>query len=287
MKKRTRPVLLRDLSAPGGEETTDERKREQARARIEKHQTAMSRLVLGMRNSKPGKCRWLSKEDHILPEIVNIVYTINFQSKAFKTPLDMIRMVQYLPNCKFRPPSFPAATLRIWPITALVYQEANAVIIKTTSPGEALYQSHVLRQLLEQIPFIMKTGDGKLFCGTLEGRLGFNRGKIDNIVGSGMLYQDGVHLENLLHAEDANVDFDPGAFPNAIYRNTLPDGTVFCSNIASTQKVVTMGVKSPRALYKAYKMTSAVVNDFEGEVWSFSPLSGIATQKFKKITFTF
>lgn len=107
------------------------------------------------------------------------------------------------------------------------------------------------------------------------------RGKIDNIVGSGMLYQDGVHLANLLHAEDANVDFDPGAFPNAIYRNTLPDGTVFCSNIASTQKVVTMGVKSPRALYKAYKMTSAVVNDFEGEVWSFSPafLWGICPHK--------
>ena len=154
------------------------KEKERARLRIEKHREAMSRLVLGMRSSKPGKCRWLSKEDHILPEIVNIVYTINFQSDAFKTPLDMIRMVQYLPNCKFRPPSFPAATLRIWPITALVYQEANAVIIKTTSPGEALYQSHVLRQLLEQIPFIMKVSgdpDDKLFCGTLEGRLGFNR----------------------------------------------------------------------------------------------------------------
>jgi TATA-box binding protein (TBP) (component of TFIID and TFIIIB) len=313
MKKRTRPVLRRDLSAPGEEEDTttpkdtvtpfpfsdpsktaveikeETLKRERARARIENHRIAMSRLVLGMRSSKPGKCRWLSKEDHILPEIVNIVYTINFQSEAFKTPLDMIRMVQYLPNCKFRPPSFPAATLRIWPITALVYQEANAVIIKTTSPGEALYQSHVLRQLLEQIPFIMKTAgqDGKLFCGTLEGRLGFNRGKIDNIVGSGMLYQDGVHLANLLHAEDAHVDFDPGAFPNAIYRNTLPDGTVFCSNIASTQKVVTMGVKSPRALYKAYKMTSAVVNDFEGEVCSFPLYSRHCHTNLKKITFTF
>lgn len=181
----------------------------------------------------------------------------------------MIRLVQFLPNCKFRPPSFPSATLRIWPVTALVYQECNAVIIKTTSPGEALYQSHVLRQLLEQIPFIMKYGDtncdgtpaaakdpgtdrDKLFIGTLEGLMGFRRGKIDNIVGSGMLYQDGVSLTDLMHAKDAHVDWDPGAFPNAIYRNRLPDGTLFCSNIASTQKVVIMGVKRLRPFYEVF-----------------------------------
>lgn len=177
----------------------------------------------------------------------------------------MIRMTQFLPNCKFRPPSFPSATLRIWPITALVYQESNAVIIKTTSPGEALYQSHVLRQLLEQIPFILRVtgGDDKLFIGTLEGRMGFQRGKIDNIVGSGMLYQDGVHLTNLLHAKDSQVDFDPGAFPNAIYRNVLPDGTAFCCNIANTQKIVVMGAKRVRAMFDAYEMTCKVVNEFE------------------------
>lgn len=176
----------------------------------------------------------------------------------------MIRMTQFLPNCKFRPPSFPSATLRIWPITALVYQEGNAVVIKTTSPGEALYQSHVLRQMLEQIPFILKhPGDDKLFIGTLEGRLGFGKGKIDNIVGSGMLYQDGVHLTNLLQAKDSHVDWDPGAFPNAIYRNVLPDGTAFCCNIANTQKIVVMGAKRVRAMFDAYEMTCKVVNEFE------------------------
>lgn len=243
--------------------------RERRLERVKAASVAMSALVTAVRSSRPGKCKWLSRERAILPEIVNIVFTVSFQSDQFKTPLDMIRMAQFLPNCKFRPPSFPSATLRIWPITALVYQESNAVIIKTTSPAEALYQSHVLRHLLEQIPFILRytttttMGNDKLFVGTLEGRMGFKRGKIDNIVGSGMLYQDGVHLTNLLHAKDSNVDFDPGAFPNAIYRNVLPDGTAFCCNIANTQKIVVMGAKRVRAMFEAYKMTCSVVNDFE------------------------
>lgn len=259
-----RPRQKASAAVVNEEQKADLLLKERRSERLRIANSAMSLLVTGFRSAKPGKCKWLSRETAILPEIVNIVFTVTFQSDDFKTPLDMIRMAQFLPNCKFRPPSFPSATLRIRPITALVYQESNAVIIKTTSPGEALYQSHVLRHLLEQIPFILKyTGKPELFVGTLEGRMGFKRGKIDNIVGSGMLYQDGVHLTNLLHAKDSNVDFDPGAFPNAIYRNVLPDGTPFCCNIANTQKIVVMGAKRVRAMFEAYKMTCSVVNDFE------------------------
>ncbi len=44
----------------------------------------MQLLVEKFRTAQPGKCKWLSKKTHVLPEIVNIVYTITFQSDAFK-----------------------------------------------------------------------------------------------------------------------------------------------------------------------------------------------------------
>lgn len=64
-----------------------EYQRQQGPKRRERAVAVLSNLVLAFRASRPGVCKWLSREDHILPEIVNIVYTVDFHSKAFKVPL--------------------------------------------------------------------------------------------------------------------------------------------------------------------------------------------------------
>lgn len=217
-----------------------------------------------LRATKPVVCKWLSEEEHYLPEIVNIVYTFTLESPHFTPPLNMVRLAQFLPNIKYRPPNFAAITIRLNPTTGLLFQRGNWVIIKATSPGEALYYSHMYRRLLEQVPFILKNrGSNKLYIGTLEGKFGFSRGKIENVVGNGILYQEGVHLTRLMEAEDEKVDWEPDAFPNAIYRDHLADGTLFCANIASTGKIVLMGLKTIEGVYEAYKIMCDVVYNFE------------------------
>lgn len=236
--------------------------REQVNERYEKR---VKETLTGMRQAQPAVCEWLSREEHILPKVVNIVYTVDYGSEHFTPPLNMARVAQYRPNTKHRPPNC-AITIRIHPTTALLFAGGNAVLIKPTSPGMALYYSHLYRQDLEQTPFILKLKgeqNRNLFIGTLEGRLGFSIGRIDNIVGSGVLFQDGVHLTNLMQAEDEKVDWEPDAFPNAIYRDVLADGTPFCANIASTGKIVLMGLKTIEGLYEAYRITSDVIYKYE------------------------
>ncbi len=249
--------FLKSLKLPPREE----RERETA------HRTmGVTGMLEGMRKAKPSVCEWLSLEEYILPKVVNNVYTANFGSEHFKPPLNMVRIAQYRPNTKYRPPNHAAITMRIHPTTALLFMGGNMVLIKTTSPGMALYYSHLYRQDLEQTPFILKVaGDptNRLFVGTLEGRLGFSRGKMENIVGNGILFQDGVHLTRLMEAEDEKVDWEPDAFPNAIYKDVLSDGTPFCANIASTGKIVLMGLKTREGLYEAYRIMSDVVYNFE------------------------
>ena len=266
-KKRERPPkeeeeteaeqFLASLRVPGPEE----------RKRLKTVRTErVHGMLAGMRKAQPSVCEWLSLEEYILPKMVNNVYTINFGSEHFKPPLNMVRIAQYRPNVKYRPPNHAAITMRNFPTTALLFMGGNMVLIKTTSPGMALYYSHLYRQDLEQTPFILKVaGDDnhELFIGTLEGRLGFSRGKMENIVGNGILFQDGVHLTKFMHSEDEKVDWEPDAFPNAIYKDVLSDGTPFCANIASTGKIVLMGLKTREGLYEAYRKTSDVVYNFE------------------------
>lgn len=279
MSKRREATKKRERSAPkkkedDEEETEAERflkslklpsKEERERETAQRTHNVTS-MLSGMRTAQPAVCEWLSLEEYILPKVVNNVYTANFGSEHFKPPLNMVRIAQYRPNTKYRPPNHAAITMRHYPTTALLFMGGNMVLIKTTSPGMALYYSHVYRQDLEQTPFILKVAgkpSTEMFVGTLEGRLGFSPGKMENIVGNGVLFQDGVHLTRLMEAEDEKVDWEPDAFPNAIYKDVLSDGTPFCANIASTGKIVLMGLKTREGLYEAYRIMSDVVYNFE------------------------
>lgn len=100
--------------------------------------------------------------------------------------------------------------------------------------------------------------------GTLEGYLDCSMGEVQNMVGSGVLPQDGVHLTRLLYSNDEAIDWDPGGFPNLIYRTHLEsNGLLFCANIANTGKIVLMGLKTVEEVYEAYRMMCKVVHDFD------------------------
>ena len=205
------------------------------------------------------------QETHVLPEIVNIVYTVTFESPYFKEPLNLVRLAQYLPNVKYRPPGFASVTIRIYPTTALLSMKGKLVLIRCTTRNMALFYSHYYRQLVEQVSIIMKgpNPEDKPYVGKLEGYLGFSIGEIQNMVGNGVLPQDGVHLTRLLYSDQEAVDWDPGGFPNLIYNARLPNGKPFCANIAITGKIVLMGLKDIEDVYSSYKIMCNVVHDFD------------------------
>jgi len=225
---------------------------------------AALRLVLGMRNAKPAVCEWLSRERYVLPAIVNIVYMVQFTSESATGPLDLIRMAQYMPNTKYKPPNFAALTIRIYPATGMLYTKGKFVLIRTRSLAEARYYCQVYRQAIERIPMIMRrAGTDEIVVQTLEGHLECKHEGVQNIVGSGALPQDGVHLTKLLYSDEESVNWDPGGFINLIYYHRLPSGAPYCANIANTGKIVLMGLKTTEDIYAAYRIMCGVLHDYE------------------------
>lgn len=243
--------------------------KEERLKKLKHNEDAITQMILKARDARPAPCEWIEKENHILPNIVNNVYAVNFASPCLKSSLDLIRIAQHVPNTKYRLPNFPSITLRLRPTTGTLFMACNLELIKTTSRGMALYYSHLYRQLIEKIPMILIDVDadgnrvGEPYVGTLEGCLGCSMGQMLNVVGNGVLPQDGVHLMDLLHSDKSNTDYDPGSFPNLIYRGRLEDGSKFCANIANTGKVVLMGLKSKEGVYESYKIVCDVVHNFE------------------------
>jgi TATA-box binding protein (TBP) (component of TFIID and TFIIIB) len=217
-----------------------------------------------MRQTKPAVCEWLSKETYVLTTVVNIVYMMSLKSTAVRGPLPLVRMAQYMPDTKYKPPNHAALTIRINPTTLMLYTGGKMVIIRARTPSEALLYSHIYRQTIEAIPIIVwSQKQGKLIVTTLEGRLDCHRDGIQNIVGSGALPQDGVHLTRLLYSDEEKVTWDPGGFINLIYKGHLPDGTSFCANIANTGKIVLMGLKTIEAMHLAYKQMCKILHEFD------------------------
>lgn len=208
-------------------------------------------------------CADLSQEQFVLPPVVNIVYSVDFGSPCITGNLDLLRIANQLPNSKYKP-NFPSIAIKMHPTTATLFGKLNVELVKTTTPGMALFFSHVYRQLLERLSLILHDEDtGRTFVGTLEGYLGMSVGIIHNVVGNGVLPQDGVHLMNLLNATEDKSDHDPENFPNLIHTDKLSNGRSFTANIANTAKVVLMGLKCVEDMHEAYKIICDRVHNFD------------------------
>jgi len=217
-----------------------------------------------MEDVQPAKCAWLSREKFVLPAVVNIVYSVDFSSPCIASSLDLIRIANQLPNSKYRLPNFPSIAIKLHPTTATLFAKLNVELVKTTTPGMALFFSHIYRQLLERLSLILYDEDTKqTYVGTLEGYLGMSTGVIHNVVGNGVLPQDGVHLMNLLHATEDKSDHDPENFPNLIHQCELSNGRMFTANIANTAKIVLMGLKCVEDVHEAYKIMCNKVHQYD------------------------
>jgi len=253
MKKRERPRDVR-YGLTG----------EECMRRIKRGNDAALSLIRSMRRTQPACCEWLSKETYVLPRVVNIVYMMSLTSKTARGPLPLVRMAQYLPPTKYKPPNHAALTVRVVPTTMMLYSGGKIVVIRASTPAEALLYSHIYRQIIEAIPLIVRSPTtGKLERRTLEGHLDCHRDGIQNIVGSGALPQDGVHLTSFLYHDEEKVTWDPTGFINLIYKGHLPDGTSFCANIAITGKIVLMGLKTIGHMHEAYKVMCDLLHEFD------------------------
>jgi hypothetical protein len=143
-------------------------------------------------------------------------------------------------------------------------------VIRTRTCNMALFYAQLSRQIVEQIPVLVRYDDdhslldNKPHVGKLEGKLQFSNWKVQNVVSSGVLPQRGVNLARLMHALEDRVNYDPGKFPNPIYSGTLSDGvTPFCANISLTGMIVLMGLKYLHQVYEAYRMMCDILHEFE------------------------
>lgn len=221
-------------------------------------------LLRGYLHCKPLPCHWLSEEREVLPKIVNVVSTVELRPESPEYTIDMYRVAEILPNVKYQPKNFAAITMRLGTTAALLFKSGKVVLIRTNVPEEARYYSHLYRELLESIPmYVRNTETGEVRMQTLRGHLQFRHWKVENIVGNGVLQQNGVHLTNLLESGGQRCRWEPDSFPNLNYRDTLPNGVVFVTNISDSAKVVIMGVKAREDLYNAFRRTNRLVAHFE------------------------
>ncbi len=124
---------------------------------------------------------------------------------------------------QYKPPNHAALTIRIYPATCMLYAGGKMVIIRARTHSEAIYYSNQFCQAISRVPLIMRSQKtGELVVRTLEGHLTCKRDGIQNIVGSGALPQDGVHLTKLLYSDEEKVTWDPGGFINLIYKVSAP-----------------------------------------------------------------
>ena len=231
--------------------------------RLKRLRSDMNAVYGGIVDCPVALCKDLSREQFVLPPVVNIVYSVDFGSPCITGNLDLLRIANQLPNSKYKP-NFPSIAIKMHPTTATLFGKLNVELVKTTTPGMALFFSHVYRQLLERLSLILHDEDtGRTFVGTLEGYLGMSVGIIHNVVGNGILPQDGVHLMNLLNATEDKSDHDPENFPNLIHKCELSNGRAFTANIANTAKVVLMGLKCVEDMHEAYKIICDKVHNFD------------------------
>lgn len=231
--------------------------------RLKRLRSDMDAMYGGMVDCPVALCADLSREQFVLPPVVNIVYSVDFGSPCITGNLDLLRIANQLPNSKYKP-NFPSIAIKMHPTTATLFGKLNVELVKTTTPGMALFFSHVYRQLLERLSLILHDEDtGRTFVGTLEGYLGMSVGIIHNVVGNGVLPQDGVHLMNLLNATEDKSEHDPENFPNLIHQCELSNGRAFTANIANTAKVVLMGLKCVEDMHEAYKIICDKVHNFD------------------------
>jgi TATA-box binding protein (TBP) (component of TFIID and TFIIIB) len=221
-------------------------------------------LVKSFQEAQPVPCEWLSRETHVLPRTVNIVYTVNLRPADENWTINMVRMAQSLPPTKYMAAKFAGITIRLLPTTGRLFKGGNMVLVKSTSHNMARYHAQLYRQLLETVPMLMRDPEtGEIRIDTLSGRLVFENGTMQNVVGSAALPQQGVHLGDLLYHDQSKCYWMPGSFPSLILSEKLEDGTPYFANIASTGKVVLMGLKNVNRMYDAYRATVALLQDFE------------------------
>lgn len=231
-----------------------------------------------MDHIEPIRKRPATLESSQLPQIVNLVSTVELlpQGHGYKLPLHAI--ARALPCAQYAPVMFAANILKlsdsIGECTPLVFASGKIVVVSGQTPYHTLWMSQLTRYVIEQVQCAMRNPDtGEVNpCGSLVGRTTFKDCCIHNIVGHARLGCR-INLQAMCEAAPGACKWVPDLFPGLKCRMWLTtSGRCECGKpkclcsikvlVFDTGRIVITGGRSIRDVNSIYFRIRAIAPEF-------------------------
>lgn len=173
----------------------------------------------------------------------NFVFAANLLLPGYRMPLEDI--ARRFKGAQYEPNKFAAVILKLETSTGkptiLVFGPGKIVVVTGQTESDVLLQAQMVRVILEMIPFVAMSDDGKqvLFNQTLKSRTVFLNPRIHNIVGN--LKLDVVFdLDAIAREHPAACKYEKETFPHLRTRIWLnPQYKCLCgSQLSEEDKVI-------------------------------------------------
>eukprot|EP00088_Acartia_fossae_P011927 TRINITY_DN16082_c0_g2_i1.p1 TRINITY_DN16082_c0_g2~~TRINITY_DN16082_c0_g2_i1.p1 ORF type:complete len:301 (-),score=49.51 TRINITY_DN16082_c0_g2_i1:120-1022(-) len=178
--------------------------------------------------------------DDILPQLQNIVSTVNMDSK-----LDLKKIAMHARNAEYNPKRFAAVIMRIRDprTTALIFSSGKMVCTGAKSEEESRLAARKYARIIQKLGFPTK----------------FRDFKIQNMVGSCDV-KFPIRLEGLVLTHSQFSSYEPELFPGLIYRMVKPRIVLL---IFVSGKVVLTGAKVRQEIYEAFENIYPILKNFK------------------------
>ncbi|AEA38688.1 TATA binding protein of transcription factor IID (nucleomorph) [Cryptomonas paramecium] len=188
-------------------------------------------------NSWPVTTFELAKANEVIPDIQNVVATVNLGIQ-----LDLKRIAIKARNAEFNPRRFAAVIMRIREpkTTALIFSSGKIVVTGAKSEDTSRIACKKYTRIIQRLGY---------------GHAKFLNFRIQNIVASCDV-RFPIRLESLAHAHNQFCSYEPELFPGLIYRMINPKVVLL---IFVSGKLVLTGAKQRKDIYQAFSNIYAVL----------------------------
>ncbi|CAH2076321.1 unnamed protein product, partial [Iphiclides podalirius] len=182
----------------------------------------------------------LSADPGILPQLQNIVSTVNLNCK-----LDLKKIALHARNAEYNPKRFAAVIMRIREprTTALIFSSGKMVCTGAKSEEDSRLAARKYARIIQKLGFTAKFLDFK----------------IQNMVGSCDV-KFPIRLEGLVLTHGQFSSYEPELFPGLIYRMVKPRIVLL---IFVSGKVVLTGAKVRQEIYEAFDNIYPILKSFK------------------------
>lgn len=190
--------------------------------------------------STPGPMTPASADPGILPQLQNIVSTVNLNCK-----LDLKKIALHARNAEYNPKRFAAVIMRIREprTTALIFSSGKMVCTGAKSEEDSRLAARKYARIIQKLGFPAKFLDFK----------------IQNMVGSCDV-KFPIRLEGLVLTHGQFSSYEPELFPGLIYRMVKPRIVLL---IFVSGKVVLTGAKIRQEIYEAFDNIYPILKSFK------------------------